>query len=196
MDDLILYHCPQTRSQVAYWMNAELGMPAHIEIVDLPAGRHKSPEYLAVNPMGKLPALRHGDVIVTESAAICAYLADLLPEQGLAPQIGTPLRGAYYRWLFFAPSVIEPMMLDRLSKTERQNTSSAGHGSPEDVLTTIRGALSGKEYIVGDTFTAADVVLASTLNFAMLFGAIDKEEVFSTYVGRLLERPAAKSAIG
>ncbi|MBI1393969.1 MAG: glutathione S-transferase [Alphaproteobacteria bacterium] len=194
MTDLTLYHCPHTRSATAFWMNEEVGAPARIEVVNLKTGAHKSPAHLARNPMGKVPALLDGETIITETAAICAHLADRFPSAGLAPAPGTPARGAYYRWLFFAPSVIEPMMLDRLSGAERQNPGSAGHGSPDSVLSTLRGALADRDYLIDDSFTAADLVLGSTLRFAMMFGAIEKEPAFEAYVNRLAARPAAEAA--
>ncbi|MEO1015581.1 MAG: glutathione S-transferase family protein [Pseudomonadota bacterium] len=194
MTEPVLFHCPQTRAGTTMWMNEELGAPCALEIVDIRAGAHKEPAFLARNPMGKVPALLDANVVVTESAAICAHLADKYPDAGLAPPIGSPNRGAYYRWMFFAPSVLEPMMLDKLGGVERENPGSAGHGRPEDVLAAVRGALDGGEYVVGDAFTAADLVLASALRFAMMFGAISKEEPFASYVERVTKRPAAERA--
>ncbi len=194
MSNPILFHCPQTRGGTTRWMNEELGAPCAIEIVDIRSGAQKDPGFLARNPMGKVPALLDGDVIVTESAAICAHLADRYPDAGLAPPVGSAERGAYYRWMFFAPSVLEPMMLDRLTGVERENPGSAGHGRPEDVISAALAAVDGRDFIVGGAFTAADLVLASALRFAMMFGAIEKEEPFVSYVARMGDRPAAKRA--
>ena len=130
----ILYHCPQTRSGTTHWMNEELGAPCTIKLVNIKKNEQKSDDFLKINPMGKLPALTHGGVAVTEAAAICAYLADAFPDAGLAPAPTDPKRGAYLRWMFFAPSCIEPAMLDSFTSTTRQNPASIGHGLVDDVL--------------------------------------------------------------
>ncbi len=186
----VLYYCPQTRAETSLWINEELGGVCDIKLVNIRAGDHKKPDFLAINPMGKVPALVHDGVAVTESAAVCAYLADAFADKGLAPALSDPKRGAYYRWLFFAPSVVEPMMLDKLGGVKRENPVSAGHGREEDVLGTLKAALSEKPYLLGDKATAADIVLGSTLNFAMIFGAIEKQEPFVAYAERLTARPA------
>ena len=190
----VLYYCPRTRAETAMWMNEELGGVCDLKIVNLKTGDQKKPEFLKINPMGKLPALVHDGVAVTESAAICAYLADAFPQKGFAPASNDPKRGAYYRWMFFAPSCVEPMMLDRLSNTKRENPVSAGHGTEADVLAALKSALANGPYILGDKISAADIVLGSTLNFAMMFGAVDKQEPFISYVERLTARPAFKKA--
>lgn len=190
----ILYHCPQTRALTTHWMNEELGAPCEVKLVDIRKNEQKAPDYLAVNPMGKVPALVHEGVAITESAAICAYLADAFAEKGLAPSVNAPKRGAYYRWLVFAPSCIEPAMLDKFSGNERQNPGSVGHGLVSDVLSAIDTALENGPYLLGDQFTAADVVFGSALNFAMMFGAFEKKPLFTDYTERLMARPAAKAS--
>lgn len=190
----VLYYCPRTRAETAMWMNEELGGVCDVKIVNLKTGDQKKPDFLKINQMGKLPALVHDGVAVTESEAICAYLADAFPQKGFAPASNDPKRGAYYRWMFFAPSCVEPMMLDRLSNTKRENAVSAGHGTEADVLASLKSALASGPYLLGDKITAADIVLASTLNFAMMFGAIDKQEPFVAYVDRMTSRPAYKKA--
>ena len=190
----ILYHCPQTRGGTTHWMNEELGAPCTVELIDIKKNAHKTPEYLAINPMGKIPALVHEGVAVTEVAAICAYLADAYAEKSLAPALNDPKRGAYYRWMFFAPSCIEPAMLDKFSSTTRENPGSVGHGLVTDVLGAIDKALENGPYLLGDQFSAADVVFGSTLNFAMMFGAFDKKPLYTEYTERLMARPAAKSS--
>ena len=189
-DQPVLFLCPRTRSAIASWMNEELGAPCAVELVNIRAGEQDKPDYLAINPMGKVPALKHKGVVVTEAAAICAYLADAFAAKGLAPAIGDARRGAYYRWMFFAPGCIEPAMLDKFSGTVRENAGSAGHGLVEDVLRSIDHALENGPYLLGDTFTAADVVFGSTLNFAVMFGAFDKKPSYEDYLGRLTSRPA------
>ena len=131
---------------------------------------------------------------MTETGAICAYLADAYSDQGLAPAIDSPNRGRYYRWMFFASACIEPAMLDKLSGTQRENTGSAGHGAIDDVVASVQHALSDGPYLMGDTFSAADVVFGSTVNFAMMFGAFEKQPIMTDYVERLMSRPAAQAA--
>ena len=185
-----LFVMPQTRSGTVLWMNEELGGVCDIELVNLKAGNQKSQDYLAINPMGKVPALIHKGVAVSEAAAICATLADAFPDRGLAPALSDPKRGTYFRWMFFAPSCIEPMMLDKLSGHKRENAAAAGHGTEESVLASINHAIAENEYLLGDTFSAADVVFGSTLNFATMFGAIEKSGAIADYVDRVTARPA------
>ena len=192
-DAPILYHCPQSRGGTTLWMNEELGAPCDVKLIDIRKNEQKSDGYLKINPMGKLPALTHDGVAVTEAAAICAYLADAF-DAGLAPHRSDPKRGAYYRWMFFAPSCIEPAMLDKFSNTEHPNPGSIGHGRVDDVLTAIDRALENGPYLLGDTFTTADLVFGSTLNFALMFGAFDKKPAYVDYVERLMSRPAAQRA--
>ena len=194
MSKPVLYYCPQSRAETAFWMNEELGGVCDIKIVNIRAGDHKKPDYLAIKPMGKVPALVHDGVAVTESAAICASLAAAFADKGLAPKIGDAKRGAYLRWLFFAPSVVEPMMLDKLGGVKRENPVAAGHGREEDVLGTLKTALSKTPFLLGDKVTAADIVMGSTLNFAMMFCAIPKEEPFVSYAARMTARPAFAQA--
>ena len=189
-DKPILYHMPQTRGGTTLWMDEELGGVCEIKLINLRKGEGRTPAFLKINPMGKLPALQHKGAAVTEAAAICAYLADAFPEKRLAPATSDPGRGVYYRWMFFAPSCIEPMMLDRLGKVARENTTAAGHGDYERVMFSIDQALSNGPWILGGQFSAADVVMGSTLNFATMFGAVPKEGRIKDYVERVTARPA------
>ena len=191
----VLYHMPQTRGGTTLWMNEELGEVCEIRLINLRKGEGRTPEFLKINPMGKLPALSHRGATVTEAAAICAYLADAFPARGLAPSTSDPRRGAYYRWMFFAPSCIEPMMLDRLGKVARENTTAAGHGDYERVMASIDQALSAGPWLLGDNFSAADVVMGSTLNFATMFGAIPKEGRIRAYVEQATARPAFQAMV-
>lgn len=188
-DKPILYHMPQTRGGTTLWMDEELGGVCEIKLINLRKGEGRTPAFLKINPMGKLPALQHKGAAVTEAAAICAYLADAFPERRLAPPTNDPKRGVYYRWMFFAPSCIEPMMLDRLGKVTRENTTAAGHGDYERVMASIDQALANGPWILGDKFSAADVVMGSTLYFATMFGAIPKEGRIRDYVDRVAARP-------
>lgn len=188
----VLYYCPQTRGGTTFWMNEELGDVCEIKIVDIKKGAQKETEYLKLNPMGKIPTLTHDGVVVTEAAAICAYLADAFAEKGLSPALGDTTRGAYFRWMFFAPTCIEPAMMDIFMKRKNENPASIGYGNAQEVIAAAKTALEGNEYILGDQFSAADVVFGSALNFAMMFGAFEKEEPFVSYVDRLMSRPAAQ----
>lgn len=189
----LLYHMPQTRGGTTLWMNEELGDVCTIKLLNLRNGEGRTKEFLRINPMGKVPALVHKGVIVTEAAAICAYLADAFPANGLSPALSDPRRGSYYRWMFFAPSCIEPMMLDKLGKVARENATAAGHGDYERVMASVHLALSNGPYLLGESFSAADVVFGSTLNFATLFGAIPNEGLVKAYVDRLKARSSFQS---
>jgi glutathione S-transferase len=191
-DKPILYHCPQTRGGTTFWMNEELGDVCDVQIIDFKKGAQKEPDFLKINPMGKIPTLVHDGVVVTEAAAICAYLADAFPGAGLAPAANDPKRGAYFRWMFFAPSCIEPAMIDIFNKRKNENPASIGYGNADQVIEAAKSALDGGDYILGDSFSAADVVFGSTLNFALMFGAFEKQEPFASYVDRLMARPAAQ----
>ncbi len=193
-DELILYTNPMSRGRTARWMLEEIGQPYRAEIVEY--ARIKAPEYLAINPMGKVPALRHGETLVTECAAICAYLADAFPEAGLAPAHGSRLRGPYYRWLFFAAGPVEAAITDKaLGVTIRpEHVRMVGYGTREHALAALEDQLALSEYIAGDRFTAADVYVGSHIGFGMMFGTIDKRPAFERYWGLVSARPAARSA--
>src|SRR5262249_12576961 len=156
----------------------------------------KSPDYLAINPMGKVPALRHGDTVVTETAAICAYLADAFPAAALAPPSGNRLRGPYYRWLFFGAGPLEAawpnQALGFVVPPDRERM--AGYGNFATVLNALEGALARGAYLVGESFTAADLYIGANLGFGLQFGMIDKRPAFVSYVSRLSSRPAAVRA--
>ena len=192
-DDLVLYSHPMSRGRIARWMLEEVGRPYRAEMLDF-GTTMKAPDFLAINPMGKVPALRHGDVVVTEGAAICAYLADALPEAGLAPPPGR--RGAYYRWLFFGAGPIEATATNRALKVEvpPERRGMAGYGSMDDVLSTLEQALDASDFIAGDCFTAADVVVGSQIGWGMMFGTVETRPVFRDYWRRLVGRPAAVKA--
>lgn len=193
VDEVVFYHNPKSRAQMAHWMLEESGAPYRTVVLDFSKGEHKSPEFLAINPMGKLPTIVHRSVVVTETAAIIAYLADAFPERGLAPALSDPLRGAYYRWLFFTAGCFEPALFDRMLKRPlAEPKTSVGYGSYEEVIDTLKKAVGASPYLLGDRFSAADVYLGSELNFGMMFGApgIKGEAVFDDYVGRLTQRPA------
>jgi glutathione S-transferase len=193
-DELVLYTNPMSRRRIARWMLEEVGQPYKTEILEYAS--MKSPEYLAINPMGKVPAVRHGDTIVTEAAAICAYLADVFPEAGLAPPPGSRLRGPYYRWLFFAAGPVEAANTNKALNVvvPAERTAMVGYGSQERTLAALESQLERSEYIAGDCFTAADVYVGSHIGFGMRFGAIDQRPAFERYWGLVGARPAAVRA--
>jgi glutathione S-transferase len=153
----------------------------------------KDPAYLAVNPMGKVPAIRHGDTVVTEVAAICAYLADMFPERGLAPPPGHRRRGAYYRWLFFAAGPVEAAVTNKALEVAvpPEKRAFVGYGSFEETIDNLENAIRPGPYVCGEQFTAADVYVGSQIGFGMMFGSIPKRPSFEEYFGRLQARPAA-----
>ena len=188
-DDLIFYTNPMSRGRMIRWMLEEVGQPYRTEILEY--GRSmKGIEYLAINPMGKVPAIVHGKTVVTECAAICAYLADAFPEAGLAPP--TKERGAYYRWMFFGAGPLEAAWTNKSFGFElpEGGEGRAGYGSFAKVLDVLEGAMAASDHIAGDRFSAADVYVGSQLNFGLRFGMIDKRPAFEAYVGRLAARPA------
>jgi glutathione S-transferase len=191
--DLVFYTNPMSRGRIVRWMLEEVGQPYRTVILDY-ATTLKGPEYLAINPMGKIPAITHGDLVVTEAAAICAYLADAFPQAGLAPPPAE--RGEYYRWLFFAAGCLEPAAsTSRLGFSpggEQKRT--AGFGSLEDVLDALEKGVAGKTFIAGDKFSAADVYAGSQIGWGMQFGTIEKRPAFEAYWNGLFNRPAAVRA--
>ena len=187
---LVFYHMVPSRSMIVHWMLHEVGAPFETKLLNGEKEEQLSDEYRRINPMGKVPAIQHGDAVVTEAAAICAYLADAFPDAGLAPDVRDPLRGPYYRWLFFGPSCIEPAVLDRSLGREPGPRSRVGYGSYEDTLDAVEQAVKGREYIVGDRFTAADVIIGSQLSWGMLFETVDKRDAFVQYEQGLTNRPA------
>jgi glutathione S-transferase len=193
--DLVLYTHPRSRGGIVHWMLEETGAPYRIEVKDF-GTTMKAPAYLAINPMGKVPAIKHGETVVTEAAAICAYLADAFPEAGLAPE--PPARGVYYRWLFFSAGCVEPAMSNHAAGWDpatQEMQGRFGYGSYAAVMDTLAKAVADRQYIAGDAFTAADVYAGSMLGFGMQFGVIEKRPEFEAYWNGLKDRPARLSAI-
>ena len=188
---------PRSRARITRWMLEEC--EASYEAVRLEFGASmKSAEYLALNPMGKVPALTHGDTVITETGAILAYLAELFPQKCLAPAPGTPERGGYYRWLFFLAGPVEACMSAKsqgfLEHQSAEQALSAGYGRYDDVLATLRQAVEGRQYLCGDQFTAADVLMASYLRWGMMTGSLPALPAFKAYADPLQQRPAALRA--
>jgi len=194
-DELVFYTNPLSRGRTVRWMLEEVGQPYRTEVLDY-ATTMKAPEYLAINPMGKVPAIRHGETVVTECAAICAYLADAFPQTGMAPASGDRRRGTYYRWLFFGAGPLEAAWTNSAMgfTVPPEKERMAGYGNFPTVLSTLEGALSHGPYLLGEDFTAADVYVGAQLGFGMRFGMIEKRPMFEQYVGRIMARPAAERA--
>ena len=190
-DELVLYTNPQSRGRIARWMMEEIGQPYKTEVIDY-ASTMKSPGYLAVNPMGKVPALRHGDATVTETAAICAYLADAFPQARLAPPPGDRLRAPYYRWLFFSAGPVEAATSNKalgfVVPPDRERM--IGYGNVAQVMNVLEAAVSRGSYLVGDSFSAADVYVGSAIGFGLMFGTFEKRPTFEQYWKRISARPA------
>jgi glutathione S-transferase len=189
-----LYWAPRTRSFSALWLMEETGQPYERMLTDLSKGEHKSREYLAINPMGKVPALRDGEATLAEAAAICAYVAERYPQARLAPPIGDPLRAKYLYWLFFSPGCIEPAMVQLATKIE-MNPTAAGWGDAQRVFDVLDAALSKGPWLLGDAFSAADIMVGSGLNFAVrLFKMAPSRPSFDRYLDRCAARPAFQRA--
>jgi len=195
MARLVLYHAAPSRSSIVHWMLEEVGEPYDLHLLSLQAGENRAPPYLAVNPMGKVQALRHGDVVITEAAAICAYLADAFPRAKLSIPIGDPRRGIYLKWLFFGPSCLEPAIQDRaFPRREQAPRAAMGYGEYDTVMDVLGQAVAAGPYLMGEQFTAADVVIGSGLRWGMAFKLLPQRPEFVAYTGRLAERPALQRA--
>lgn len=188
-EELVFYSNPMSRGRIARWMLEEVGAPYRTEWLTF-EGSMKSPDYLAVNPMGKVPAIRHGKTVVTEGAAICAYMADAFPEAGLAPP--TNQRGDYYRWLFFAAGPLEMAVSIKAFglQVPKERERSIGCGSYESVMDTLTHAVTRHPYIASDSFTAADVYVGSHISWGLQFGSLEARPEFKAYWERLKDRPA------
>ncbi len=188
-DKITFYTNPMSRGQIVRWMLEEVGQPYEQVLLGY-ADSMKSADYLAINPMGKVPAIKHGDKVVTECAAICAYLADAFPEAGLAPPLGA--RADYYRWLFFAAGPVEAAVTNKSMGfvVPEGRSAMAGYGSFEQAIDTLEKAVTGVDYIAGGKFSAADVYVGSQILWGMQFGSIEKRPAFEAYAARISARPA------
>jgi glutathione S-transferase len=194
-DELIFYTNPQSRGRVVRWMLEELGQPYRTELLDY-ATTLKGSAYLAINPMGKVPALKHGDAVVTEVAAICTYLADAFPEAGLAPPPASKLRAPYYRWLFFAAGPLEYALSNKALGfvVPPGRDRMMGYGTIGTTLNTLENVVSQAEYLVGGKFSAADVYVGAHIGFGLQFGTLEKRPAFEKYWAGLSARPAWQRA--
>jgi glutathione S-transferase len=195
MAQLTLYHASPSRSSIVLWMLEELGEPYDLHLLNLKNGDNLKPDYLAVNPMGKVPALKHGDTVITEAAAICTYLADEFPKAQLSVPVGTPRRGLYLKWLFFGPSCIEPAVIDRAApRKEEARRGMLGYGDFDTVMNVVAKAVEKGPWLLGEQFTAADVVVGANIRWGTLFKLIPERPEFSAYAARIAARPAVQRA--
>ncbi|GMV19246.1 MAG: hypothetical protein AMXMBFR56_74700 [Polyangiaceae bacterium] len=190
---ITLYHHPFSRASNVVWMLEEVETPYELRFVDLLAGAHKLPELRAKNPMGKLPILTDGDLVMTESAAIGLYLADRYALGRLAPRADDPARGTYLRWSLFAPSVIEPGVMAKAGGWDFK-ASQAGWGNYDDMIAAMESAIAGRDFILGAQFSMADVIFGGTLRYMLAFKLIEERPVFKAYADRLGQRPALRRA--
>lgn len=191
-DEIVFYTNPWSRGRIVRWMLEEIGCAYRTEVVEY-GPTMKAPAYLAVNPMGKVPAITHGGTIVTETAAICAYLADAFPQARLAPAPQSRERAPYYRWLFFAAGPLEQGITLKSLGVEVPDDKKpmAGCGTLTEAVAAIERALDGRDYIAGDSFTAADLYVGAHLGWGMQFGTLEKRPALERYAARLYARPAA-----
>ena len=189
-----LFHSPQSRSAGALILLEELGADYELHVLNLKKGEQRRADYLAVNPMGKVPAIVHDGALVTEQGAVYAYLADLYPEAGITPAIGDPLRGPYLRWLFFYGSSFEPALVDRSMKREPAPPSTAPYGDYDTMLKTLTDQLAAGPFLLGERFTAADVLWATALRWTTMFKLVPETPAIKAYIERVTTRPAARRA--
>ena len=189
-----LYHSPNTRSTGTLILLEELGAPYKLQVINMKAGEQRKPAYLAINPMGKVPAVKHGDALVTEQVAVFLYLADLFPQAGLAPPIGDPLRGPYLRWMVFYGSCFEPALVDRAQKRDPAPPAMSPYGDYDTMLKTLTDQLTPGPFLLGERFTAADVLWGTALNWTTMFKLVPELPVIRAYIDRISARPAVARA--
>ena len=196
-----LYHSPRSRSVRPRWLLEEIGAPYELITLDMSQGQQKSPDYMKIHPHGAVPSLVDGDVALFESAAICMYLADKFPEKRLAPAVGTPARGLYYQWMVYSMATLEPPVLQVFLNTvmlpEAQRSVAAaeeGRTKFAEVARVLSQALTGKTFLLGEQFSAADVMIGSTLSWGQFMGLLNGHPVLEGYVKRLAARPAYQRA--
>ncbi len=189
-----LFHSPQSRSAGALILLEELGADYELHVLDLKKGEQRRADYLAINPMGKVPAILHDGALVTEQGAVYGYLADLYPEAGITPAIGDPLRGPYLRWLFYYGSSFEPALVDRSLKREPAPAGVSPYGDYETMLKTLTDQLAAGPFLLGERFTAADVLWGTALRWTTMFKLVPETPVITAYIARATSRPAVARA--
>lgn len=188
--DFTFFHAPNTRSSCMLYLIEELGVPYRLHPLSFARGEHKAADYLAINPMGKVPAIRHGETVVSEQGAIALYLGDLFPETGLTPQPGDPLRGELLRWLFFYGDCVEPAVLQKVMKWPDPPPSTAGYGSFDQVMAILAAQMSKGPWFLGERFTIADGLWGPALTWLTRFGLVPATPEVTAYVARIAARPA------
>jgi glutathione S-transferase len=190
-DKIVFYTHPMSRGRVVHWLLEELGAPYEMRVLEFEKREHKTPEYLAINPMGKVPAIVHRGVVVTETAAICLYLADEFSAASLAPKIGDPQRGTYLRWFFFGAGCLEPAIVDKmLERPPVERKGAIGYGTYEDTVNTLEKALAPGPYILGERFSAVDVYVGAQIHHSLMTKALEPRPSFRQYADRVTARPA------
>jgi glutathione S-transferase len=189
-DRILLYYSPQSRATGTRVLLEELGAPYDLHVLNMKAGEQRQPAYLAVNPLGKVPAIRHGDALVTEQVAIYIYLADLFPEAGLTPSLGDPMRGAYLRWIAYYGSSFEPALIDKFMKHDPAPVTQSPYSDYESMLGALEAQISRGPYLLGERMTAADILWGIAFNWTMVFGLVPKKDVFVRYAERITSRTA------
>jgi glutathione S-transferase len=190
-DKIILFHSPNSRSGGTLTLLEELGAPYELRVLNMQAGEQREPAFLAVNPMGKVPAILHGDVLVTEQVAIYLYLGDLFPWAGLTPPLGDRRRGPYLRWMAFYAGCFEPAAVDRAMKREPGQTMMSPYGDFETVMATVNAQLRAGPFLLGEDFTTADVLWGSALRWTTMFGIVPVTPEIASYIDRTTNRPAS-----
>ena len=192
---ITLFHAPNTRSSGALTLLEELGAPYTLHVLDRSKGENRSPAYLAINPLGKVPALQDGSAIVTEQVAIFLHLADLFPQAGLAPSVQDQLRGPYLRWMVFYAAAFEPALVDKARGHEPGARAMSPYGSYQEVIDTVIAGLQPGPYLLGSTFSAADVLWGGALAWTTHFKLVPETPVIRDYIDRVTTRPAAQRAM-
>ena len=188
---ITFFHAPQSRSSGTLTLLEELGAPYELRVLNMKAGEQRQPAYLAINPLGKVPAILHGDTLVTEQVALFIYLADLFPQAGLAPALSDPSRGAYLRWLAYYAACYEPGLVDKAMKREAAPPAMSTYGDFDTMLQTMVSQVTDRPYLLGDNISAADILWGNALHWGTLFKLIPENDTVAAYVARVTQRPAA-----
>ena len=189
-DKIVLFHCPNSRSTGSLVLLEELGAPYELRVMNMQAGEQRQPAYLAINPMGKVPAILHGDVLVTEQVAIYLYLGDLFPAAGLTPAIGDKRRGPYLRWMAFYAGCFEPAVVDKAMKRESGAERMMPYGSFDDVMALVNAQLAAGPFILGKDLSIADILWGTALRWTTMFGLVPETAEIKAYIERTTGRPA------
>lgn len=189
-DTIILYHAPHARSSATLTLLEELGAPYELHVLNMKAGEQRQSAYLAINPLGKVPAIRHRGTLITEQVAIFLFLADLFPKAGLAPAVGDPLRGPYLRWMVYYASCFEPALVDQAMKREPAPLAMSPYGDFDTMLGTIVERFADSPYLLGDVFSAADVLWGTAFQWVTMFKMIPENPIVASYVARVTARPS------